>query len=151
MEEHIGMYMDTTKKENNATDIETALHQIASGLQNAAAAYLTLASHISKLEPYEIPQVVSQIPPPPIHVPMAIRKALTIDDEKKVVNHLICGEYELTKTSWSKLQKKYNVGRGRIYSILKGKSMPGGSQYRQWKKRAHKLETTTSSTSAESS
>ena len=76
---------------------------------------------------------------------------LTIDDEKKVVNHLIHREYELTKTSWSKLQKKYNVGQGRIYSILKGKSMPRGSQYRQWKKRAQKLETTKSSTSAESS
>ena len=151
MEDHLGTCIDVTKKENNVTEIETALHQIASGLQNAAEAYLTLASHINKLEPYEIPQVVSQIPPPPIHVPMAIRKALTIDDEKKIVNHLIRREYELTKTSWSKLQKKYNVGRGRIYSILKGKSMPGGSQYRQWKKRAQKLETTTSSTSAESS
>ena len=127
------------RKENGVTEIETTLHQIASGLQSASEAYLILASHIHKLEPYEIPQVVSQIPPPPIHVPMAIRKALTIDDEKKVMNHLICGEYELTKTSWSKLQKKYNVGRGRIYSILKGKSMPRGSQYHQWKKCAQKF------------
>ena len=90
---------------------------------------MTLASHIHNLKTYEIPQLITQIPTPPISVPMPIRKALTIDDEKKVVNYLICGEYELTKTSWSKLQKKYNVGRGRIYSILKGKSMPGGSQY----------------------
>ena len=60
------------------------------------------------------------------------------------------GEYELTKTSWSKLQKKYGVTRGRIYSALKGKRMPGGSQYRQLKKHARKLETTTSNTSSES-
>ena len=129
MEDHLETCTDINKKENNVTEIETALHQIASSLQNAAGAYLTLASHINTFEPYEIPQVIAQIPPPPIHVPMAIRKALTVDDEKKVVNHLIRGEYELTKTSWSKLQKKYSVGRGRIYSILKGKSMPRGSQY----------------------
>ena len=131
MEDHLETCTDVTKKENNVTEIETALHQIASSLQNAAGAYMSLASHIKKLEPYEIPQVIAQIPPPPIHVPMPIRKALTVDDEKKVVNHLICREYELTKTSWSKLQKKYGVGRGRIYSILKGKSMPRGSQYQQ--------------------
>ena len=71
MEDHLGTCIDVTKKENNVTEIETALHQIASGLQNTAEAYLTLASHINKLEPYEIPQVVSQIPPPPIHVPVA--------------------------------------------------------------------------------
>ena len=78
-----------------------------------------MASCIHKLEPYEIPQVVSQIPPPPMNVPMPIRKALTVDDENKVVNHLLHGEYEITKTSWSKLQKKYGVTRGRIYSALK--------------------------------
>ena len=90
---------------------------------------MTLASCIHKLEPYEIPQMVSQIPSPPMNIPMPIRKALMADDEDKVVNHLICGEYELTKTSWSKLQKKYGVTRGRIYSALKGKRMPRGSQY----------------------
>ena len=112
---------------------------------------MTLASHIHNLETSEIPQLITQIPPPPIPVPIPIRKALTIEDEKKVVNYMICGEYELTKTSWSKLQKKYNIGRGRIYSILKGKSMPGGSQYQQQqqKKHAQKLETTTPPTSSE--
>ena len=35
-----------------------------------------------------------------------LEKALTIDAEDKVVNHLLCGEYEMTNTSWSKLQKK---------------------------------------------
>ena len=129
MEEHFETCSHVTKKENKATKIETALHQIATSLQNAANAYMTLASQIPTLEPYEIPQIIKQIPPPPISVPIPIRKALAIDDEKKVVNHLIHGEYELTKTSWSKLQKKYNIGRGRIYSILKGKSMPGGTQY----------------------
>ena len=58
-----------------------------------------------------------------------MQKALAADTEDKIVNYLIRGEYELTKTSWSKLQKKYGVTRGRIYSALKGKKMPGGSQY----------------------
>ena len=106
MEEHIEDSTNITKKEDNVTEIESALHQIASSLQSAAEAYMTLASCIHNLEPYEIPQIVSQIPPPPINVPMPVRKALTVDSEDKVVNHLICGEYELTKTSWSKLQKK---------------------------------------------
>ena len=129
MEDHIEDSANVTKKENNVTEIETALFQIASSLQSTARAFMTLASCMHKLEPYEIPQVVTQIPPLPIDVPMPIRKALTVDEEDKVVNHLICGEYELTKTSWSKLQKKYGVSRGRIYSALKGKRMPGGSQY----------------------
>ena len=93
----------TSIKENNATEIETALHQIATSLQNAAEGYMSLASHINKLNPYELPQVIVQIPPPPIDVPMTIRKALNIDGEDKVVNHLLRGEYEMTNTSWSKL------------------------------------------------
>ena len=116
-------------KENNVTEIETALHQIATSLQNAAEAYMSLASHIHKLEPYEIPQVIAQIPPPPIDVPMPVRKALTVEDEDKVVNHLLHGEYELTNTSWSKLQKKYSFTKGRIYTTLTGKRRPRGSQY----------------------
>ena len=95
-------------KETNATEIEASLHRIASGLQSAAEGYMSLASHISKLNPYELPQVIAQIPPPPIDIPMPIRKSLTIDGESKVVNHLLHGEYEMTNTSWSKLQKKYS-------------------------------------------
>ena len=49
-------------KETNTTDIEASLHRIASGLQNAAEGYMSLASHITKLNPYELPQVVAQIP-----------------------------------------------------------------------------------------
>ena len=59
-------------KENNATEIETALHQIATGLQSAAEGYMSLASHINKLNPYELPQVIVQIPPSPIDVPMTM-------------------------------------------------------------------------------
>ena len=136
-------------KETNATEIEASLHQIASGLQNAAEGYMSLASHISKLNPYELPQVIAQIPPPPIDVPMPIRKALTIDGESKVVNHLLRGEYEMTNTSWSKLQKKYSLSKNKIYSALKGKRRPGGSQYQQKRKQTRKLETTTSYTSLE--
>ena len=116
-------------KENKVTVIESALHQIASSLQSAAGAYMTLASCIRDLEPYEILQIISQIPPLPVNISVLIRKALAADTEDKIVNYLICGEYELTKTSWSKLQKKYSVTRGRIYSALEGKMMPGGSQY----------------------
>ena len=91
--------------EADSTEIEASLHWITSGLQNAAEVYLTLASHITKLAPYELPQVIAQIPPPPIDVPMPIRKALSVDGESKVVNYLLHGEYEMTNTSCSKLQK----------------------------------------------
>ena len=115
--------------EADSTNIEAALHQIASGLKNAAEGYLTLASHVSKLAHYELPQVVAQIPPPPMDVPNPIRKALTIDGEEKVIDHLLLGEYEMTNTSWFKLQKKYSLSKNKIYSALKGKRRPGGSQY----------------------
>ena len=92
--------------ETDSTGIEASLHWIASGLQNAAEGYLTLASYVSKLNPYELPQVIAQIPPPPIDILMHIRKALSIDRESKTVDYLLHGEYEMTNTSWSKLQKK---------------------------------------------
>ena len=120
--------------EANSKGIEATLHQIAAGLQSAAEEYLALASHMSKVAPYKLPQVVAQIPPPPMDVPMPIQKALLIDGESKAVNYLIHGEYELNKTSWSKLQKKYNISQNNIYTALKGKGRPGGSQYRQKKK-----------------
>ena len=101
--------------------IEVTLHQIAAGLQSAVEGYLALASHMSKVAPYELPQVVSQIPPPPMDVPMSIQKALLVDGENKAVNYLIHGEYELNKTSWSKMQKKYNISQNKIYTALKGK------------------------------
>ena len=59
------------------------------GLQSAAEGYLALASHISKVALYELPQVVIQIPLPPMYVPMPIQKALLVVGESKVVNHLI--------------------------------------------------------------
>ena len=139
----------TNIKENNATEIETTLHQIATSLQGAAEGYMSLASHVNKLDPYELPQVIAQIPPPPINVPMTIRKALDIDGEDKVVNHLLHGEYEMTNMSWSKLQKKYSLSKNKIYSALKGKRRPRGLQYRQMRKCTRKLETTTSFTSSE--
>ena len=51
-------------KENNATEIENVLHQIAISLCSAAEGYMSLASHIKKLDTYELPQVIAQIPPP---------------------------------------------------------------------------------------
>ena len=44
--------------------IKVTLHQIAAGLQSAAEGYMALASHISKVAPYDLPQVFAQIPPP---------------------------------------------------------------------------------------
>ena len=76
-------------KENNVMEIESALHQIATSLQHAAKGYLSLACCIHKLEPCELPQIIAQIPPPLIDVPMLIRKALTIDGEEKVINHIL--------------------------------------------------------------
>ena len=120
--------------EANSKGIEATLHQIVAGLQSAAEGYLALASHMSKVAPYELPQVVAQIPPPPMDVPMPIPKALLVHGESKVVNHLSHGQYELNNTSWSKLQKKYNVSRNKIYTAIKGKGKPRGSQYRQKRK-----------------
>ena len=120
--------------ETDSMEIEASLHQIASGLQNAAEGYLTLASYVSKLNPYELPQVIAQIPPPPIDVPMPTRKVLSVDGESKAVDYLLHGKYKMTNTSWSKLQKKYNLSKNKIYSALKGKRRPGGSQYRQKRK-----------------
>ena len=88
--------------------------------------------------------MIAQIPPPPIDVP------LDIDGKDKVVNYLLHGEYEMTNTSWSKLQKKYSVSKNKIYSALKGKRRPRGLQYRQMRKHTRKLETTTSFTGSES-
>ena len=45
--------------ETDITEVEALLQWIASGLQNAAEGYLTLASHISKIAPYELPQIVA--------------------------------------------------------------------------------------------
>ena len=133
--------------ETDSKGIEAMLHWIASGLQNAAEGYLTLASHISNIAPYELPQIIAQIPPPPMNIPVPIRKALTVDGESKVpMLHLLHGEYEITNTSWSKLQKKYNLSKNKIYSALKGKRRPGGSQYWQKKKQTTKPKTTTSHT-----
>ena len=132
--------------EADSIEIEASLHQIASGLQNATEGYLALASHISQIAPYELPQVIAQIPPPPVDVPMPIRKALSVDGESKVVNYLLHGEYKITNTCWSKLQKKYNLSKNKIYSALKGKRRPGGSQYWQKRKQTMKLKPTTSHT-----
>ena len=83
------------KPETNATEIEATLNQIASGLQSAAEGYLALASHLPKLTPYELPQIIAQIPPLPMNVPMPIRKALSTEGENKTIHYLLHGEYEL--------------------------------------------------------
>ena len=77
---------------------------------------------------------------------MPIRKALSVDGEITVVNYLLLGEYEMTNTSWSKLQKNYNCSKNKIYSALKGKRRPRGSQYWQKKKQTIKPKSTISHT-----
>ena len=74
-------------KRNNVTEIESALHQIATSLHHATEGYLSLASSIHKVEPYELPQIIAQIPPPPIDVPILIRKALSSDGEESHKPH----------------------------------------------------------------
>ena len=120
--------------ETKATDIEATLHQIASGLQSAANGYLALASHLPNLSPYELPQIIAQIPPLPINVPMPIRIALTMDGENKTIHYLLHSDYELNNLSWNQLQHKYKVLHDTVYTALKGKRRPGGSQYHQRKK-----------------
>ena len=132
--------------EPDSTGIEASLQWIASGLQNVAEGYLTLASHVTKIASYELPQVIAQTPPTPINVPMPIRKPSSVDGESKVVNYLLHGKYEMTNTSWSKLQKKYKLSKNKIYSALKGKRRPEGSQYQQKKKQSIKPKSTTSHT-----
>ena len=109
------------KLETDAVEIEATLNQIASGLQSAAEGYLTLASHLPKLTPYKLPQMLAQIPPPPINVPRPIRKALSTEGENKTIHYLLHNEYELTNTSWSRLQQKYNVSNNTMYTVLKGR------------------------------
>ena len=60
------------KLETSATGIEATLNRIATGLQSAANGYLALASHLPMLSPCELPQIVAQIPPPLMNVPMPI-------------------------------------------------------------------------------
>ena len=128
------------KLETSATAIEAALNQIATGLQSAANGYLALASHLPTLLPYELPQIVAQIPPPPMNIPMPIRKALATEGENRTIHYLLRGEYELNHTSWSSLQQKYNVSCDIVYTALKGKRRPGGSQYRQKRRKLSKQE-----------
>ena len=107
--------------ETKTTDIEATPYQIASGLQSAANGYLALASHLPNLSPYELPQTIAQIPPPPINVPMPIRKALAMDGENKTIHYLLRGDYELNNMSWNQLQQKYKVLRDTVYTALRGK------------------------------
>ena len=135
---------EDTPYETKATDIEATLNQIASGLQSAADGYLALASHLPNLSPYELPQTIAQILPPPINVPMPVRKALAMDEENKTIHYLLCSDYELNNMSWNQLQQKYKVSCDAVYTALKGRRRLGGSQYRQKKKLKPKLVASTS-------
>ena len=60
--------------------------------------------------------MIAQIPPPPMNVPMPIRTALATEGENKTIHYVLCGDYELNNTSWSKLQQKYNVSHNTVYT-----------------------------------
>ena len=102
---------------------------------------------MSNVVPYELLQVIAQIPPPPMEVPMPLWKALSIDGENKTTHYLLHGEYKLTNTSWSKLQHKYNVSCNTIYTVLTGKGRLGGSQYQQKREMLVKKEVTATTSS----
>ena len=78
---------------------------------------------------------------------MPIRKSLSIDGENKTIHYLLCSEYELTNTSWSKLQHKYSVSHNTIYTALTGKGRSRGSQYQQKRKQSAKQEVTATTSS----
>ena len=69
------------------------------------------------------------------------------EGENKTIRYLLHGEYELNNTSWSKLQHKYNVSHDTVYTALKGKGRPSGSQYQQKRKRSTKQESTNTTSS----
>ena len=75
-----------------------------------------------------------------MNIPMPIHKALATEGEIKTIHYLLCGEYELNNTTWSILQQKYNMSFNIVYTALKGKGRPGGSQYQQKRKRSSKQE-----------
>ena len=66
---------------------------------------------------------------------MAVRKALSMDGERKTIHLLIRGDYEINHLSFTTLQHKYVVSRDTVYTAVKGKRRPGGSQYQRKKKR----------------
>ena len=60
--------------------------------------------------------MLAQIPPPPINVPVPIRKALAMDGENKTIHYLLYGDYELNNMSWTYLQQKYKVSHDTVYT-----------------------------------
>ena len=76
------------------------------------------------MAPFELPQVIAQIPPPPVNVPMSIRKALLVDGESKAVNYLVHGEYELNKTSSSNYRKNIMLAGTKSMLLSKEKEDP---------------------------
>ena len=71
-------------------NIRNTLCQIVTGLKTALDGNLNLALCIPQLAPYQLPQVITQVPPSPMDMPMLIMKALSVDGESKTLSHLIC-------------------------------------------------------------
>ena len=83
-----------------------------------------------------------------MNIPMPVQKALSTKGENKTVHYILRGKYELTNTSWSRIQQKYHVSHNTMYTALKGKGRPSGSQYQQKRKRS-KQETMASTSSCQ--
>ena len=75
-----------------------------------------------------------------MNIPMPIQKALATEGENRTIHYLLHSEYELNNTTWSNLKQKYNVSHNTLYTALKGKGRPGGSQYQQKRRRSSKQE-----------
>ena len=97
----------SVKWEADSKGIEATLNQTAMGLQSAVEGYLPLASHVSIVAPYELHQVIAQIPPLPVIVPMPIRKALLVDGENKAIN-LEVSWYSLEQYIWLYSRQAFN-------------------------------------------
>ena len=46
---------------------------------------------MSRVAPYELPQVIVEIPSPPMDVPIPIRKALSVDGKNRVIIYVLHG------------------------------------------------------------
>ena len=132
----------TCKWEDDSKGIEATLHQIASGLQNAVEGYLTLASHVSKVEPYELPQVIGQIPPPPMDVPCPLGKLYQWMEKTRLLIIYFMQNMNYIKLPGINCRKNIMLAGTRFILHSKEKEDPGGSQYRQKRKQMVKPETT---------
>ena len=126
-------------EESTVTDVdpaqmEKALNSIALGLRQAAEGYDVIAKAVKQMEPYEIAGVVKQLPAPAVNVPRELQIAMKEDGPEKVVNRLLYAEHKRDNASYTSLQTKYQISRGKVEYAVKGTKRKGGSNKKQAKK-----------------